>query len=253
MGQYYTPVVTQNGTTTIFGNRTALITEEDKAEFAKNNYYNRHGVKILEHSWWNNDLVRGVVGRLYNKPGRVAWVGDYTEDIMKEIVSNDGTKAPMAPIELYSGYVYARNSKGEFATDDNGYKIELESEPLPDGVKRYKGLVKYNPNFNLNGKVVINNSRKEYLICDTYYKRSVDNDGWCIHPIPLLTSTGGDQGGGDYHSNHIDAHKVGRWAYDEIVIKDFAPSRIAKLDSKGYKELIVTFNEEMEVQVVGVE
>lgn len=253
MGQYYTPVVTQNDTTIIFGNRTALITEEDKAEFAKNSYYNCHGLKILEHSWWSSDLVRGVIGRLYNKPGRVAWIGDYTEDIMKEIVSNDGTKAPMAPIELYSGSVYARNSKGEFAKDEKGYKIELENEPLPDGVKKYKGFVRYNPNFTLDGKVIINNSRKEYLICDTYYKRSVNKDGWCIHPIPLLTSTGGDQGCGDYHSNHIDAHKVGRWAYDEIVIKDFTPNRIVKLESKGYKELIVTFNEEMENLVVGVE
>lgn len=253
MGQYYRPVVTMYGKTTIFGNRTALITEEDKSAFRRNDYSNYHGLKILEHSWWGNDLVKGVVGRLYNRKGRVAWVGDYTEDIMEEIVSNDGTKAPMSPIELYSGSVYARTPKGEFARDNRGYKIELENEPLPEGVKKYKGFVIYNPNFTLNGKIIINHSLKEYLECDTYRTRSITDDGWCINPIPLLTSTGGDQGGGDYHRNHIDAAYVGRWAYDEISIKDNTPALLNKLERKGYKELIVTFNEEIDVPVVGVD
>lgn len=253
MGQYYRPVVTMNGKTTIFGNRTALITEEDKSAFRRNNYSNYHGLKILEHSWWGNDLVKGVVGRLYNRRGRVAWIGDYTEDIMEEIVSNDGTKAPMSPIELYSGSVYARTPNGEYARDNRGYKIELENEPLPEGVKKYRGFVIYNPNFTLNGKIIINHSLKEYLECDTYRTRSTTDDGWCINPIPLLTSTGGDQGGGDYHRNHIDAAYVGHWAYDEISIKDCTPALLNKLERKGYKELIVTFNEEIDVPVVGVD
>jgi len=252
MGQYYTPVVTQDDTTTIFGNRTALQTEEEKEEYKRNSYSNYHGLKILEHSWWENTLVKGVIGRLYNKKGRVAWVGDYTGDIMEDVISNDGTKAPMKPIELYSGCVYARTPDGKFAKDSNGYSIELENEPLPAGVKKYKGLVRYNPNFTLNDKVIINLTRKEYLICNSYYKRSVTDDGWCINPVPLLTSTGGDQGGGDYHSNHIDAQQVGRWAYDEIIIKDSTPARIAKLDQDGFKELVVTFNEELEEFVAGV-
>lgn len=252
MGQYYRPVVTMYGKTTIFGNRTALITDEDKSEYRRNDYSNYHGLKILEHSWWENSLVKGVIGRLYNKRGRVAWVGDYTEDIMEEIVSNDGTKAPMSPIELYCGSVYARTPNGEFAKDKRGYKIELENEPLPDGVKKYKGFVLYNPQFTLKDKVVINFSRKEFLNCNTYFKRSVTDDGWCINPIPLLTSTGGDQGGGDYHGNHIDAQHVGRWAYDEITIKDLTPARITKLEKQGFTELAVTFNEEIDVPVVGV-
>ena len=67
-----------------------------------------------------------------------------------------------------------------------------------------------------------------------------------------MTSTGGDQGGGDYHSGHIDAHQVGRWAYDEIIIKDCTPRRVAKLNKDGFSELIVTFNETMEDFVAGV-
>lgn len=252
MGQYYRPVVTQNDKTTLFNNRTALLTDEDKAEYKRNCYSNYHGLKILEHSWWENSLVKGVIGRLYNKKGRVAWVGDYTDDIMEEIISNDGTKAPMKPQELYAGSYYKENADGTLYHNEQGYIEEDEDRPLPDNVKMYKGFVRYNPNFTLNHKVIINLTRKEYLICDTYYKRSVTDDGWCINPVPLLTSTGGDQGGGDYHSNHIDAQQVGRWAYDEIIIKDCTPARVAKLDQDGFQELIVTFNEEMEEFVAGV-
>lgn len=76
--------------------------------------------------------------------------------------------------------------------------------------------------------------------------------GWCNCYIFLLTSTGGDQGGGDYHRGCIDAHQVGRWAYDEIIIKDCTPRRVAKLNKDGFSELIVTFNETMKDFVAGV-
>lgn len=230
MGQYYTAVVTQGDKTTLF-----------KPDW----------VKITEHSWVGNFFMDTVVSRLYNRKGRVAWVGDYTSDIMEEVVSNDGTKAPLAPSELYAGCYYKRNADGTLYHNEKGYIEEDETTPLPSNIKVSKR--KHNEiKMPLNGKVIINLTRKEYIIFDTYYKRSVTDDGWCLHPVSLLTSTGGDQGGGDYHKGCIDAHQVGRWAYDEIIIKDCTPRRVAKLNKDGFSELIVTFNETMKDFVAGV-
>lgn len=238
MGQYYTPVVTQNGKTILFGNRTALVTAEDKAQHEKDSYYNYHGLKIMEHSWWDNDLVNGVVSRLYNKKGRVAWVGDYTYGIMEQVVSNDGTVAPMTPGELYRRTLFKRDENGELVKDERGYVICLDE--LPNDVKKIE-TVRYNPNFKLDGKFLINLTKKEYLDLSAYKTRSVTDDGWCVNPIPLLTSTGGDQGGGDYHEGLIDQHYVGTWAYDELIIKDTLPKY-----AKDFRALDVIFSEEIQ-------
>lgn len=242
MGQYYTPVLTQDDKTILFNNRTALQTEEEKKEYEQNSYSNYHGLKILEHSWWENTLVKGVIGRLYNKVGRLAWVGDYTET--EYVVSNDGTKAPLTSIELYARNLYKRNADGSFFKNERGYKEEIENSKLPKGIRRVN-LVRYKQKFTLDNKLIINLTRKEILDCDTYFKRSKMSDGWCINPLPLLTSTGGDSGGGDYHSNYIDAEQVGRWAYDEIIIKDNTPKNLADFLNKGFILLNVTFSEEI--------
>ena len=234
MGQYYHAVMTQGNKTTVFNNRTALVTEQDKIEGKRDSYYNYHGLKIMEHSWLRNDLVNGVAKRLLNKKGRVVWVGDYSDEgIFK---SSDGTETPLTLEELY----HAGVSTG---LDKDGY--QTYEGKLPDNVKFMK-LVRYNPNFSMEHKFLINLTKKEYIHLDEYISRSMDKDGWCVHPLPLLTSTGGDRGGGDYHSSFIDSHLVGYWAYDELIIKETEP--------KGFTKLDVTFSEEMEntLKAVGV-
>lgn len=227
MGQYYTPVLTQ-------GNKTTLFGLESNGEW--------NGLKITEHSWWSNSAVLGICQRIYNKKGRIAWVGDYTDDIMARVVSNDGTEAPMLPWELYCKELHQKDSEGNYVRDENGRLIGLDE--LPENVKA-RDNVTYNCKFILDGKVVINLTRKEYVVLDEYFERSVTSDGWCLSPIPLLTSTGGDQGGGDYHDCFIDQDKVGRWAYDELIIKDKLPRY-----AKDFKKLNVTFSEEQKNQSV---
>ena len=249
MGQYYNVTLTKNGKTTIItSSTTARMTEEEKQD--KNNWNFYRGAKITEHSWIGNTFVQGIAGKLYNKKGRLAWVGDYTDQIMSEVKSSDGTVAPLPPNELYSGTLYKKNPDGTYYHNENGYIEEDENASLPDGVKVYNRPLRYNPNFDIRDKFIINLSRKEYVDMKAYIKRSTMTDegweDWCQHPLPLLTSTGGDLGGGDYHSGCIDAAYVGRWAYDEIIIKDKAPK------GKDFKVLNVTFNERKEVPCEGV-
>lgn len=227
MGQYYHAVMTQGNKTTVFNNRTALVTEQDKIEGKRDSYYNYHGLKIMEHSWLKNDLVNGVAKRILNKKGRVAWVGDYSDDIIFKAA--DGKETPLTLGQLYMVAC---------CEEDRNFEV-------PANVK-FMRFVKYDPAFTMEHKFLINLTKKEYINMDEYIERSGDKDGWCIHPLPLLTSTGGDQGGGDYHECYIDSHLVGHWAYDELIIKEVEP--------KGFTKLNVTFSEEMEntLNAVGV-
>lgn len=165
------------------------------------------GSKITEHSWIGNDFVESVCAKTYNKEARVMWIGDYSRG---HITSTDGVMT--ASVEN----IY----------DDINPSLVEETE------------------FDISHKFIVNLSRKEYVDVEKYIERSTVKSGpmkdWCLHPLPLLTSVGGDQGGGDYHSNNIDFDRVGRWAYDRIMIVDDKPEGDAFL---GYKELEVTFKE----------
>lgn len=43
-----------------------------------------------------------------------------------------------------------------------------------------------------------------------------ENNGWTVHPLPLLTAEGNGRGGGDYHEQNPDIELVGTWARDSI-------------------------------------
>ena len=165
------------------------------------------GSKITEHSWIGNTFVESISAKLYKEEARIMWIGDYSAG---HITSRDG-KFTASLENIYN--------------DINPSLVE-ETE------------------FDISHKFIVNLSRKEYVDVKKYIERSTVKSGpmkdWCLHPLPLLTSVGGDQGGGDYHSNNIDFDKVGRWAYDRIMIVDNKPEGDAFL---GYKELEVTFIE----------
>jgi hypothetical protein len=76
---------------------------------------------------------------------------------------------------------------------------------------------------------LVNHSKKEYID-----KRTVrSNDGWRIHPLPLMTCEGNGQGGGDYRGND---KIVGTWARDLIEVRKSIPN--------GYKEIKFTCYED---------
>lgn len=184
MGQYYRAIVKKpNGRLDIY-NRDVI--RNGKPEYMV--------AKLMEHSWWLNEFVNAVCLDIYNSKtaNRVAWIGDYATTYLdcfdlKELNGLDKAK------------IY-RLSKRCWACD--GKAVELTD-------------------FTLDGKYLINHTKKLYVDCSEYYKDSVTPDEWCIHPLPLLTCIGNGLGGGDYcHTDDSTDDYVGAWAWDEISIAD---------------------------------
>ena len=153
--------------------------------------------KLMEHSWWNNPFCNSFAIRLYKKKGRVCWVGDYSND---------------------DDFLFKNNSA--FYTPS--YK-----EVWGDSVKT---LTSPATDFTLDHKFLPNHATKEYVDLDDYKSKSVDDDGWTIHPLPLLTAVGNDRGSGDFHEGNIGYEKVGLWAWNLISISDAPPKSYKKID-----------------------
>lgn len=149
--------------------------------------------KLMEHSWWYNEFVSTIVSMVACSPMQVAWVGDYSND--EEIVKTN-----------------------------NLYELAWGEKSEAKGVQRNETY--------LDGKYLVNHSKKIYFDCDDY-KASCANGEWCIHPLPLLTTTGNGKGGGDYFG--INKKDVGTWCWDLISVEDTPP--------EGYKEVSYLFEE----------
>jgi len=74
-----------------------------------------------------------------------------------------------------------------------------------------------------DSRFVINHSKKMFVD----KTKVLDNDGWQIHPLPLLTCEGNGRGGGDFRG---ESDLVGSWARDLISVSKDLPN--------GYKELV---------------
>ena len=183
MGQYYQPIL---------GNKDGLnckvFDRSIDGEYTL--------AKLLEHSWWQNPFVNSFSKRLYNRQGRVVWVGDY-----------------------------ANNDDFNFAINTALHTPNYE-EVWGDTVKLHKSQ---SVDFTLDDKFLVNYDTKQYINLNEYKAASVDKDGWTIHPLPLLTAVGNDRGFGDFHEGNIGYESVGIWAWNLISIKDKVPKGFNKL------------------------
>ena len=79
MGQYY---------------KTRLFNEETKEVLVFNRRVDDEYTwgKLREHSWWFNPFVNAICEKIYEKPHRVAWVGDYADEceFYEEVWNVDG-------------------------------------------------------------------------------------------------------------------------------------------------------------------
>lgn len=158
----------------------------------------RQGSKIMEHSWFPNNFVNAICNLIYQKPMLVAWVGDYADDYEKK-------KNRMS--EIY------HRCWGDDVTKNYGFDADT---PL-----------------NLKGKWLVNHTKKIAISLDDYEMENTAEDGWTIHPLPLLTAIGNGQGGGDYYG--INTEYVDSWYLDSISVEDVIPD--------NYKTVMYHFKE----------
>lgn len=156
-----------------------------------NEYYKNYyvGVKLMEHSWLKNKFMQSMSNYIYKNPTKLAWVGDYADSFHWE--HPEGKPNPEELHKLAWG--------------------EQKSEEMPYS------------KFDYNGKFLVNHTHKIALSFDEYIKNSTDKDGYCVHPLSLLTACGNGLGGGDFWEQYIGASDVGLWCGDKISIEDQVP------------------------------
>lgn len=175
-----------------------------------------NGAKLMEFSYIGNDFVNAFEQAINKESGEyagkpVVCAGDYADEEEKQITKTEAKTMGFDKehMELVVGEypsIYAlanvwENKNGRYAETGKHYRY------------------------------IINEDKK--LFIDT--NRLVpDQDGFIIHPLPLLICEGNGEGLGDYHGTCED--KVGTWARDVVVTSDNRPD-------KTYKEVLYKFKE----------
>lgn len=158
MGQYYMPVIKR-------GNVLRRVYSHDFG----------NGLKLMEHSYVDNNFVNVVANEIVDSPAQLYWLGDYAE-----------------PIDFSSGsmftriYNYAwRRSRNQRTT------VEVKNEVF-DWTKDW---------------YYINTTKKEYVLMPK-------PGDWVYTPISLLTAIGNGRGGGDYRGcNNMVGYWAGDKVY----------------------------------------
>ena len=146
----------------------------------------KNALKLTEHSWVGNNFVNIVCNDIIDKPARIIWLGDYTETY----------DAP-------EGFPSAK------------YKTLMNCWSRGKSTKRF--ITKGNQEFDWNKQWFLVNSSKEcYIDMRKYIDYATTADGWCIHPLPLLTCSSNGKGRGDYYG--CDRSAVGSWCNDIIYL-----------------------------------
>lgn len=176
MGQYFLGYIENSKNTKVFDNHV-------------DGEYN--GLKLMEHSWFENRVVGNVVNAIFYKKAHVCWVGDYyDEDNYSQVNCNPET------VKKIGDLVWGSQKK----------KTKSSSK---------------NTRF-LFGCLLINHTKKIYIDCSEYYEKNKTVEEWggqkyyaCVHPLPLLTCSD-SHGGGSYYG--INKEECGTWFNDELEV-----------------------------------
>lgn len=198
MGQYYKScILTDNG--------------DVSAWMLSHEYGN--GLKLMEHSWLDNDFVAAFESLLaLDGARRVVWAGDYAdEEPGGENIYHHTNR--ISPLRFDCAAMRGRQWGDKVEPTDGPIPVEVTTESHP---------------------YLLDHDRREYVdkreIPATY---ETAEDAWRIHPLPLLTCEGNGRGGGDYRG---DWPHVGRWARDRISVSQAAPVGWSKIDVSTLSE-----------------
>ena len=197
MGQYFMPVSLtsdkQNVKSYVYSHH---ITSRYKGYDGKM-HTSGQGLKLMEHSYLKNKMMLCVEalliegGEWHKTP--IVWAGDYSDHVRNEMNYSDMCDST-----------------------DEGEHVARELIPKPLTAKQAKEF-----------QFIVNHTKKEFVD-----KKKVPNvDGWQIHPLSLLTSSGNGRGGGDFRG---DNDFVGTWAADVISVEKEIPA--------DFKEIVPNFN-----------
>ncbi len=180
-----------------------IFLKEDNKPFAYFESWDfKNGSKLMEHSYIRNAFVNFVEMQLINNPTNIVWAGDYADN-------EENLEYNLYDLKDNTIGIKITHNEGE----DLSYKHKFKNY-LP---KRYK--------------YILNHDKKEFV-----NKATVpSNDGWEIHPLPLLTCEGNGRGGGDYRGEN---DYIGIWSRNKISVI----SRKSDIP-KDFKEIKPNFTE----------
>ncbi len=200
MGQYFKPI--------ILGEKPKDGENETvKAWMYSHSYDN--GLKLMEHSYQGNNFVstfeKELTRRGNHYKSRVVWAGDYAEEEPGLKIIEEGKEHDA---NLYS-----------LCNDENEIKPKVaKTDDYP---------------------FIVNHTKKQF-VDKNKVPEIQDWEGVKIHPLPLLTSEGNGQGGGDFRGED-ENEIIGSWARDVISIEKESP--LVMIGTTDYTELIFDLKE----------
>ena len=194
MGQYYKPI---------------FLNENNKPISYAYSHDFGSGLKLMEHSWMLNPFVRFIENQLMLQAQKLVWAGDYADNENPKTITSKEIKAlSRENSEYWNAEILKKEGINLYSLSELVGKISHD-ETIPKNKSKYD--YKYKNIAPTNAKYLINYDKKEFV---NKTKVPKDNDGWKIHPLPLLTCEGNGRGGGDFRGDKVKL--VGRWSRDKI-------------------------------------
>lgn len=220
MGQYFHPVILAENKKTVLS-------------WMYSHEYN-DGLKLMEHSYLENEFVGAFESLLVSNPQHVVWAGDYADPEYTEKQTRLETEYEFKKRQEKNVGKHLRPKKVTENVDVTIYSLCDDSSK----VNPKAGKVKE--------RYIVNHDKKQFIdkkkvpVTDVYHdKETGKNWTFKIHPLPLMTCEGNDRGGGDFHVNPDKEQGctslIGTWARDLISVESEVP--------EGYTEIIFNLTE----------